>query len=226
MGSLSRWTSALAASAVFPDLSPVGGGRPPAAADPVAEAHGIIAGAERQAQALVESARRRAAATLEEARREGRLHGHAEGVEAARGGVRALEEALRTASARVRALEEEIRARAGQVVVELGLLLAERIVGVELGRDPGLLLESVRAAMAALPRADEIVVRLHPDSLGILQGERQSLEARADGAPIRFAADPAIPAGECLVESSQALVDATLEAQLAEARRRLQGVAW
>jgi flagellar biosynthesis/type III secretory pathway protein FliH len=225
MGSLSRVRSGPAVSAIFPDLAP-GGGRPPGAADPVAEAHGIIAGAERQAQALMESARRKAAAALEEARREGRLHGHAEGLAAARDGVRALDEALHAACARVRALDEEFRARAGQLVVELGLLLAERIVGAEIRRDPRLLFESARTAMAALPRADEYVVRLHPDSLGILQAERASLEAQADGAPVRFAADPAIPAGECVVETPQALADATLEGQLTEARRRLQGVAW
>ena len=227
MGVLNRLRSRAAPSVIFPDLTPRSqSAGSVASSDPDAEAHRAVEHAECQAQALMESARQKASVLLQEGLREGRLQGRAEALAEARQRLHELSQGLTAACARLQALDAEFRTRAGEVVVDLALLIAERILHAEVRREPTLLVQTVRTALAALPGPAEIVIRANPESVALLQAHRMELEDTVEGAAMRIVGDPTILEGECVVEAPHALVDATFSAQLAEAKRRLQGGTW
>jgi flagellar assembly protein FliH len=211
------------AMAFLPDL---GGATPESGADARAEAatsaHAILAGAEAQAQALMEAARRQVAGLLEEGRRDGFRQGQGEAHQAAAPRLAALTEALAVGAATLEELEASWHARAEEVIVELALAVAERILMREIARAPEAILGPVRAALASLPVAEESVIRVHPDLVPVLEAHRAAMTAAAPGIPgLRVQGDPAVAPGGCLVQAPSGLVDATLPGQLGEARRRL-----
>ncbi|MFB3816381.1 MAG: FliH/SctL family protein [Candidatus Methylomirabilales bacterium] len=195
--------------------------RPPAAA-PEQAAHRLVREAERQAQALMEAAKHRAAAQVEAGHREGVRQGRAEAVAEARESLRRCLESLDAAAGRLRELEEQLLVRGESLVVELALAVAERLLRAELPRDPEAVVRAARAALAACPEPGELVLRVHPSQRALLEeaglGHPDVLPA---GATLRIADDPALLPGECRVQGPACLVEATLAAGLAEARRRL-----
>ena len=131
-----------------------------------------------------------------------------------------LAESVRSAQ---QALETACRAQADEMVVNLALAVAERILHAEIVRDPAAILAVVRNALALLPSPGEIVIRIHPDAVALLQAHRDALQDTGpDAQSLRIVGDPAVSAGGCLLETPHSLVDATFPAQLEEARRRLR----
>jgi len=209
--------------AIFPELMT---GRS-AAADETARVLQIVRTAEREAQGLIEAARQKAVVTTQEAYREGRLQGHAEAVEEARAQFQQLTTALEAAMRRLRTLEEQFRAQAGQSIVHLALAVAERICRTQMLQDPEATLRAVQAALALLPEAGDITIRIHPDQLSKLEEHRAELLGQLGGrGDLRFVSDPSVEAGGCQVETVGCLAENTLTAQLDEARRRLLGEPW
>ena len=216
------WHTSGTAAAVFPELAdrrrPLG----PAASGMADPGSTGLEQAERQAQALMASARQKASALLEEARREGALQGRAEGLAEARQGLQELTRSLAAACLRLRALDADCRARAEELVVTLALATAERVLRRTVTQDPAAIVEPVKTALAALPAPEDVVVRVHPACAALLQAHWDELrESGPTPAGLRVVADPSVAAGGCLVETPHSVVDATLAAQLEEARRRL-----
>jgi flagellar assembly protein FliH len=190
-------------------------------------AHQILQEAELEAQALVEAARQKAASLEQEGYREGWLQGRAEVLGEARGELQQLMAALEAGALRVRAMEDDFRTQACETIAGLALAVAERILRAEIVQDPEATLRGVRAALAVLleqgSEQGEVLVRVHPTQHATIQEHRAGLLAVAEGVPaLRVLPDPAIEAGGCLVEAPGCLVDATIAAQLEEARRRLR----
>ncbi len=209
--------------AIFPELARHGA----ASADAAAKAHAAVELGERQAQTLMEAARRKAAALMEAGHREGTLQGRAEALAQAQTGLQELAESVRSATERLQALETACRAQADEMVVNLALAVAERILHAEIVRDPAAILAVVRNALALLPSPGEIVIRIHPDAVALLQAHRDALQDTVpDAQSLRIVGDPAVSAGGCLLETPHSLVDATFPAQLEEARRRLREDSW
>jgi flagellar assembly protein FliH len=209
--------------AIFPELVRRGA----APAEVMAQTHATLEQVERQAQALMEAARRKAAALMEAGHREGELQGRAEALAQAQTGLQELMESVKSAVERLRALEAACRTQADEMVIDLALTVAERILCAEIARDPATLLNVVRQALVLLPSPGEIVIRINPDAVALLQAHRDALQdAVPDAKTLRIVGDPAIAAGGCVVETPHSLVDATFPAQLEEARRRLREEPW
>jgi flagellar assembly protein FliH len=223
-----KWQGPRMSTAVYPELAQRGASLPSATSTDVEPGgHTILQRAESEAQALMEAARGQAAALMEEARREGILEGRAEALAEARVGLQELTRGMTAARDQLEALEASCRSQAGELIVNLALTLAERILQAEVARDPAALLRVVQAALAVLPSPDEIVIRVHPEGAALLQAHRETLLAwLPESSSVRVLGDPTVPAGGCLLETPCSLVDATFPTQLAEARRRLQGEPW
>ncbi|MEO5843404.1 MAG: FliH/SctL family protein [Caldimonas sp.] len=103
--------------------------------------------------------------------------------------------------------------------------LARQILRSELSAHPDRIRAVAEQAVDALmPSAGQIVVRVHPDDLGLVTGS--SAEAIA-GRGARLVADARISRGGCLVESDIGLVDATIEERWRSAAARLgSDAAW
>ena len=218
-----QWQPSSVAGAVFPELVRGRGSRPwtppPTEAD---QAHTVLEQADRQAQALMESARQKAASLLDAWHREGVLQGRTEALVEARRSLEELTRALSAGCDRIAALESECRARAEELIVDLALAVAERILRVEVSQDRTRMLEVTKGALAALPEPGPTTIRVHPDGAELLQAHLDEVAAQtAAMSSFRVLADPSIALGGCVVETPNSVVDATFPAQLAEARHRL-----
>jgi hypothetical protein len=128
----------------------------------------------------------------------------------------------------VRAVEQLERERqrlaalARADALEVGFMVAERILGQELAANPRPLLELVRSAMQRLGDSREVTVRLSPTDHDRLAAIIAAGEPAAAGvAKVRLEADPQLGPGDCRVHSERGSVDGGLHARLGEVRRSI-----
>ena len=127
---------------------------------------------------------------------------------------RALEEVSAAQSEWLDALEENVSA--------LAVAVARHLVGREIAGDPALGLDLIRRAVAELPPAQPVVVRVNPADhvLLLAAGERTALTGR----DAQWVADSRVAAGGCLVEGRDFIVDGRIDTALERLYRRLIGV--
>lgn len=145
----------------------------------------------------------------QQARAEGHAAGHAQGLAAAKQQMSeqmARLERLYGAAARpLASLDEQTELE----LARLATLIAERVIGRELQLSPALILQTVRAAAAALPAATrELRVHLHPDDLALLR-DLGAIEEHW-----QLIADPTLARGDCLMQSERSRLDARVETRL------------
>ena len=151
----------------------------------------------------------------ETARNDGRALGEAQGREQAQQENQRLLDGLAVIA---RAAEEELSREQSR----LADLCAE-IVGEAFAKIAGPLLSTRKAAVGAvtevLRRVKEgrdLVVRVSPIDLPILQKEETRLAAAVPGRALKLVADARIELGGCIVESSLGTLDGRLDVQLRE----------
>jgi flagellar biosynthesis/type III secretory pathway protein FliH len=137
------------------------------------------------------------------------------------GRLRAQAEAVRAA------VEEEGRRRRQALEVDvagLALAVAVKLLGRVAEEDEGLAREMARRALARLPAAGQVVIRVNPADAASVRSGLPSLSA---GAPLAgrlvVREDPGVGRGGAVAESATASADARLEAQLDEVTRVLRG---
>ena len=168
------------------------------------------------------------AATAEgyrEGYQQGLGQGRAEGLAAARAaGTEQRQRLVAVTEALSRAAEEMNRRdlaaadSIGAQVVDLAFRLAEAVLARELAvaASPGR--DAIARALAFAPTGHEAVVRLHPDD-ALMVGDLGSLDA---GRHVTVVSDAVVERGGCVLETSDARVDAQLGAALARARAVLE----
>ncbi len=123
-------------------------------------------------------------------------------------------------------LEELTQVRAQMIheterqMVQLALAIARRIVHREVTLDPDLLVAMARVAMERLGETAQVKVRLHPDDYGAAGAARV---AQLAGSNVMILADAHLSPGGCRIESDMGILDAGVDAQLAEIARALLG---
>jgi flagellar assembly protein FliH len=123
-------------------------------------------------------------------------------------------------------LEELTQVRAQMIhqterqMVQLALAIARRIVHREVTLDPDLLVAMARVAMERLGETAQVKVRLHPDDYEVAGAGRVSQLA---GSNVMILADTHLSRGGCRIESDMGILDAGVDAQLAEIARALLG---
>jgi flagellar assembly protein FliH len=122
---------------------------------------------------------------------------------------------------RLEALEQQLAGRVARVALEL----ARQVVRAEIQQNPEHVLEVAEQALSALlSSARQIVLRLHPEDLHLVQAQlTEVLSARG----VRLLPDVGLTRGGCVVESDIATVDATVEARWDRSAASLgQRLAW
>ena len=127
-------------------------------------------------------------------------------------------EALRTTS-------ERLAAEARSDALEVGFLIARRILETELATSPEPLVSLVRSTIRRLGEARKVVVRL---SQGDAEAVNATLAARGPSAvssvataQIEVVVDASLERGDCIVESDVGSVDGRIATRLEELRRAL-----
>jgi flagellar biosynthesis/type III secretory pathway protein FliH len=148
---------------------------------------------------------------------------HAEGLAAGREAALAeLQPAAAALEEGARLLAEESAATAERLelaAVELGLLLAEKIVGAAVAADPELIVEAVRGALRGLVERERVTVLVHPDDLELVRGAMGGLVATLGGIEhAEVQAERRVARGGAVVRTPDGDVDARLETKLQRAR--------
>jgi len=128
--------------------------------------------------------------------------------------------ALREATMRAAAAWEQTQEELEALAVELGLAIAEAVVGRELTEATSLGAEALRRALAEGRPRPGAIVRLNPEDLAELP---EWAKKQAEG--LELVGDAELARGDAVVETAEATLDARISAQLARARAMLRGEA-
>ena len=170
---------------------------------PVAEAQGLIAAARAEADAIREAAR---AEGLALGAQEGRL---------------VLEQVAQALHGAMAALEDE-RVRTADLVegaaVELGLRVADQVLGAVLEIEPERVVDAVRGALRRLLERERVTVLVHPDDLELVREAADSLQGGLGGIEkLDVQAERRVARGGTVVRTAEGEVDAAVATKLARA---------
>ena len=104
--------------------------------------------------------------------------------------------------------------------------LAQKIIKKELQQDPNVILDNILALLKGLSKDEtKITLRVNPAQVSLLKTEVPSLleEAGLD-AKILVVPDDSIMEGGCVVTTTNGVIDATIETQLAVISEALRGI--
>lgn len=155
---------------------------------------------------------------VDQARREAYAEGIAAGRQQAEELVRPAVAGLAQVLQSLASLREDIRDQTNQELVHLAISIAGRIIHREVSIDPDALSGLVRAAYLKLQSRELNRVRMHP-TLEVLV--RKILEQSGSPKNLVLTPDPALGPGEVFFETSQGLLDASVDTQLREIERGL-----
>ncbi len=163
-------------------------------------------------------AEREAARKLDQARREAYAEGLAAGRQQAEEQFRPAAQGLADTLATLARLRENIREETIQDLVRLAVSIAARVIHREVAVDPDALAGLIQAAFSKLQSREISRVRMHPTLEGLV---RKLLEQAGAPKNLVLTADPNLKPAEVFFETSQGVLDASVETQLREIERGL-----
>lgn len=144
---------------------------------------------------------------------EARQAGYKEGETAARNQVQPVVDKLAQSIAEIGALRPKLRHEAEGDVIKLAIAIARKVLHRELQTDTEALSALVRFAMEKIRVHELVRVRVHPLHQAPIQ---QVLTRVMMGAHVELQADPRLPMGGILIETTRGDYDASVETQLRE----------
>jgi flagellar biosynthesis/type III secretory pathway protein FliH len=186
-------------------------------AAPVAVAAPVAPRASEPDVALAELARERAEveALRDAAREEGLREGREEALAALVPALEALNQAAEGLRAEGLARADRLEAHA----VDLGLFLAERVIGGAIAVEPELVVEAVRGALRAIVERERVTVLVHPEDLSLVAEAMDGLRATLGGIEhCEVQAERRVSRGGAVVRTPDGDVDARVETKLQRAR--------
>lgn len=137
-------------------------------------------------------------------------------------GVASNEAEATQAVVRMAALHEALKDERSQVildaenvVVDLAMALARRVVQVEPAADPRLVARTAREALRHLSERSNLLLKVHPEDLGVARRFTAAWVDKVDAdAILRVQASGHVDRGGCMIEGPEENVDARLTTQL------------
>jgi flagellar biosynthesis/type III secretory pathway protein FliH len=173
-----------------------------------------------RAAEIVAEAEARAAEIAAEARAAGFAAGRAEALEAAGRDLDETRALLVAALAAVQAAQEEFVAEAERHAVELGVAIAEKVVGAALDVDPQLVCEVVGGALRRVADRDRLVLEVNPQDVELVRPWLETAGGVVAG-HVELSAERRVARGGCVVRTAAGEVDAQIHEQLGRARELL-----
>ena len=149
------------------------------------------------------------------ARAEGLREGREEALAALAPALEALNQAVEAMQVEQIARAERLEAHA----VDLGLFLAEKILGGAIAVDPGVVLEAVRGALRGIVERERVTVLVHPEDLELVRDAMDDIRASLGGIEhCEVQAERRVSRGGAVVRTPEGDVDARMETKLVRAR--------
>lgn len=184
-------------------------------------AHGIIGKAQQQAKIIMNTARAEAGNVRETARAEGYKDGVADGSQAAQELIARLESAIAEVAQERAALADSVE----QEVLKLCVEAVEKIVRHEIKTDPRVVLRIIHACLRRVRDRADVAVRVSLGEVELVKEHREELLAAADGLDnFTIIDDRRISPGGCVVEAPSGDIDARVETQVDQLRKKLSEI--
>lgn len=158
---------------------------------------------------LISRAREEAQSIKEAAAKEG----YQEGLEQAKADIQDVKNAITSFLGAKQAVFDDI----APDILEISVEIAQKIIKKELEQDPNVILDNILALLKGLSKEEtKITLRVNPTQVSLLKAEVPALlnEAGLD-AKVLVVPDDAIMEGGCVVTTTNGVIDATIETQLA-----------
>ncbi len=158
---------------------------------------------------LISRAREEADAIKEAAAKEG----YNAGLEAAKFDI----ESIKTSIAEFMNAKQEVYNSIAPDILEISLDIAKKIIKKELSEDPQVLLENIKDIMKGLSKEEtKITLKVNPTQAAILkQNVPEVVSSLGLEAKIIVVSDENVMEGGCVVTTTNGVIDATVESQLA-----------
>lgn len=156
------------------------------------------------------------AAAYQKGLEEGRQQAQAAAQEAARQQLAPVLEHLASAAQQVTTAGARIRKESEAILVKLAIAIARRTLHREIQTDPEAILGLVRSAFDRLDARETHQLRLAPSEASMVNQQRGSLSLPER---LKIVADPALPPGSAIFETSRGEMDASVMTQLDEIER-------
>jgi len=187
---------------------------------PVLETAGVVYGS-RSAEEELEAER---AAVLAEATE----RGHADGFEAGRaealGELQSVIDAARAALSAIEAERDRVVETVETATTELGIRIAEQILGGRIEARPEVVVEIVRGALRRLVDRERVTVLVNPDDLDAMRAAAPELVAELGGVEhCEVQAERRVARGGAIVRTVEGEIDATIGCKLDRVRELLAG---
>jgi len=161
----------------------------------------------------------------EQGHKEGFAQGHREGVEQGIAESRAQQAAMMDQlselwTAQLDAFEHQrdtMLENARTQIVELGAMIAQRVIRRVVELDPTIVLNEIEAVLSGITETTRLVLAVHPEDIGIAQAELPKMIERFSTCEhAQIVTDPALERGSCVARTaSGGVVDASIPTQLA-----------
>jgi flagellar assembly protein FliH len=109
-----------------------------------------------------------------------------------------------------------------QEILKLVISIARKVVETEISLQPEIVLNVLRNALNLLNDRRSIRIHVHPDDWTTVKNSLDGLDVKVElPRDVDVISDPKVSPGGCLVDSVSGSIDADLETQFAEIRRKL-----
>ena len=159
--------------------------------------------------------------------KDGRLEGHAEGIEEARRESHAaVEERLKVVEGLILDIgsaRNKVLTEAQQDILSLSMAVAARLIHKEVAESE-IIRQTVVEAIKTASDRQSVKIRLNPQEVGMIESFRKELLEEVRGLKqVELLEDPEIIPGGCIAETPDGSVDARMDRQMEEIRRILMG---
>ncbi|MBQ8460119.1 hypothetical protein IJ541_08480 [bacterium] len=158
---------------------------------------------------LISRAREEASAIKEAAAKDG----YQEGLQAARSDIESVKNALEVFFS----AKQEVYESIAPDILEISLDIAKKIIKKEMVDNPEIILENIKDIMKGLSKEEaKITLKVNPAQVSMLKQEVPEV-ANSLGleAKIYIVSDESVMEGGCIVSTTNGVIDATIESQLA-----------
>lgn len=190
----------------------------------------IIKQGQEKAEIIIKQAQEKAEAILTEAKTEldkitqtAQQEAYEKGVKMGKEeGVKAGEEMIKKSLAEIQNVlseakhkREEIIQTNQEIIVNLALMIAKKIIKTELATNQEAILKNLNQAFKKVRDKEKIKVKINPVHLSELEGRKEEFLAQLSGIEgIDFEEDNSLEPGGCIIETNFGVIDATISSQL------------
>ena len=186
------------------------------------QAANIVQMAETETKRKLEEAETQKQQVFEEARQQGAALGHQEGYQQGQHDIYGMVVNLEAIADATFDLKKEIILSAEQEILQLSILVAERILKKQLEIKPEMVNEIIKAAINELKDKEEIKIIINPALKEQLYNVSEELKTAIKGLKtIKIVEDKTIHPDSAIVESPESRIDARIETQVAKITEEL-----